>query len=690
MTNADLLPAAVLKRKAVVYVRQSTQAQVQTNLESQRRQYELVDEARRRGFQNVEVIDDDLGRSASGMTSRPGFDRLVAWLCAGEVGAVLCFDASRLARNGRDWHHLLELCGLVEARVIDLDGVYDPCRPNDRLLLGMKGSISEFELGVLRARMIDAARAKARRGELRIPVPIGYVWHREIGLGFDPNLRLQEVIRLIFARFRERGSARQALLSMRADRVHFPRPSDGKRMVSFEWTPIRYRNVISVLKNPFYAGVYVYGKSEKRTALVDGRPHKTYGHEKPFGEWEVMLQGHHESYIDWAEFERNQKQLAANTYGRVGGAKSGCGGRALLAGLLTCAHCGRRLTVVYTGRTRGQRVYRCDRPNLMLGEQRCLTFGGSRVEAALARELLRAVEPMAIEAAQEAERMRMESQNERRRVAELELQQARYEASLAERRYAACDPDNRLIAAQLEKSWETALRRVETSRARLEETVKALAAAETPDLAGLAHDLDAAWNSPNVAMRARQQLLRALVVDIIADVDEAAREVVLTIHWRGGQHSQLRVRKPKTGEHGCRTPDEALAVMRAMAARWSDEHIAASLNRMGMRTGHRKTWTAHRVGSLRRVHGIHTFRSAEKNGEWLTMRDAAKLLGVSNHAIRRLIKAKILAAEQVVPDAPYQIRASDLQDKKIADALSRKARPCRAEIKSQLSMFSNA
>jgi len=271
MTSVDLLPAAVLRRKAVVYVRQSRQTQVQTDLESQRRQYDLVEEARRRGFTQVEVIDDDLGRSASGTVARPGFDRLVAWLCAGEVGAVLCFDASRLARNGRDWYHLLELCGLVEARVIDLDGVYDPCRPNDRLLLGMKGSISEFELGVLKARMLDAARAKAQRGELRISVPFGYVWHREYGLSFDPDMRLQEVIRLIFARFSQLGSARQVLLSLADERVHFPRPSDGKKMVSFDWTPIRYRNVISILKNPFYAGMYVYGKTEKRTAIVDGR-----------------------------------------------------------------------------------------------------------------------------------------------------------------------------------------------------------------------------------------------------------------------------------------------------------------------------------------------------------------------------------------------------------------------------------
>src|SRR6478735_2653634 len=336
MTSVDLLPAAVLKRKAVVYVRQSTLAQVQSNLESQRRQYELVDEAKRWGFRDVEVIDDDLGRSASGTVARPGFEKLVAWLCAGDVGAVLCFDASRLARNGRDWHHLLELCGLVEARVIDLDGVYNPCRPNDRLLLGMKGSISEFELGVLRARMLDAARSKANRGELRLSVPFGYVWHRELGLGLDPDLRLQEVIRLIFARFRELGSARQVLLSLAADGVHFPRPSDGKKMTTFEWTPVRYRNVIAVLKNPFYAGAYAYGKSEKRVAVVDGRARKTYGHGKRFETWEVLIKDHHEGYIDWAEFERNQALLAANAYGQVGGVKSGRGGRALLSGMLTC------------------------------------------------------------------------------------------------------------------------------------------------------------------------------------------------------------------------------------------------------------------------------------------------------------------------------------------------------------------
>jgi excisionase family DNA binding protein len=442
-----------------------------------------------------------------------------------------------------------------------------------------------------------------------------------------------------------------------------------------------------VLKNPFYAGAY--GKGEKRTEIVDGRARKSYGHRKPLEEWEVLLKDHHEGYIDWAEFERNQKQLAVNAYGKVDGAKSGRGGRALLAGLLSCGRCGRRLMVSYSGRPPGQPVYRCDRPNLMLGLPRCFTFGGLRVDAAIARELLRVVEPMAIEAAVEAERRYMEGRGEQQRIVELELQQAQYEASLAERRYAACDPDNRLIAAQLEKSWEAALRRVEACQARLKAVRTPDPAAASPDFAGLADDLNAAWNAPGVTMRGRQRLLRALVTDIIADVDETAREVVLTIHWRGGQHSQLRVRKPKSGEHGCRTPEEALAVMRSMATRWSDEDIAASLNRMGMPTGQGKTWTAHRVSSLRRVHGIHAYRSAEKNGEWLTMSEAATRLGVTHHRIRRLIKDGILPAEQVVPGAPYQIRTFDLQQERVTAAIGRTGRPCRVVLKHQLAMFTD-
>jgi excisionase family DNA binding protein len=536
--------------------------------------------------------------------------------------------------------------------------------------------------------MLDAKHGKALRGELRLSVPIGYIWHREIGLGFDPDLRMQEAIRVIFARFRRLGSARQVLLSLAAEQMHFPRPSDGKKLVTFEWTPVRYRSVISVLKNPFYAGAYVYGKSEKRTSLIDGRARTTYKHRKPFDQW-VIIQGHHEGYIEWSEFERNQRLLAANAYGKAGGVKSGRGGRALVPGLLLCGRCGRRLMVVYSGRGLGQPVYRCERPNQMFGRPRCLVFGAKRVDATIAHELLRAVEPMAIEAALQAEHRYMEIQSEQCRIVELELQQARYEASLAERRYAACDPDNRLIAAQLEKSWEVTLQRVQACETRLQTLQTPNTAVTAPDFAGLAEDLEAAWIAPGVTMRSRQQLLRALIADIIAEYDDSSREIVLTVHWRGGQHSELRVRKPKTGEHDCRTSDEAVAVIRTMATRWSDESIAATLNRMKLPTGQGKTWTAHRVGSLRRVRGIHAYRSAHKNGEWLTMSEAAATLGVSNHQIRRLIKQGILAAEQVVPDAPYQIRASDLQAERITTAITRKGRPCRMIPENQTSIFSD-
>jgi hypothetical protein len=250
-----------------------------------------------------------------------------------------------------------------------------------------------------------------------------------------------------------------------------------------------------------------------------------------------------------------------------------------------------------------------------------------------------------------------------------------------------CDPDNRLIAAQLEKAWEAALQRVEACQQRLDRMRELDAGDARPDLMGLADDLSAAWKAPRTTMRTRQRLVRALITEIIADVDQAAGEIVLVIHWRGGQHSELRVRKPRTGEHGCSTAEQALAVMRSMSGRWSDQDIAASLNRMGMPTGQGKTWTAHRVGSLRRVQGIHGYRSADKNGEWLTLRDAAAKLGVSHHQIRKLIKAGALVSEQIIPDAPHQIRAADLASEQVVAALKRKGRPCRAHFEKQNSMF---
>ena len=283
--------------------------------------------------------------------------------------------------------------------------------------------------------------------------------------------------------------------------------------------------------------------------------------------------------------------------------------------------------------------------------------------------------------------MLRDEDQDRLRIGELELQQAQYDASLAERRYAACDPDNRLIAAQLEKAWEIALQRVQRCQEQLDRMQTRDVEDARPDFTGLADDLTAVWKAPQTTMRTRQRLVRALITEILADVDEAAGEIILVIHWKGGQHSELRVRKPRTGEHGCQTPEKALDIIRSMAGRWSDQDIAASLNRMGMPTGQGKTWTAHRVSSLRRVRGIHGYRSAEKDGEWLTLSDAAAKLGVSHHQIRKLIKAGVLKSEQIMPDAPHQIPAADLETERVTVALKQKGRPCRVDSERQTSMF---
>ena len=278
MRSTDL-PAAVLARKAVIYVRQSNSMQVVNNQESQRRQYELVEVARDQGFRDIEVIDDDLGRAASGAADRPGFDRLVTMMYENMLGAVVCLDATRLARNGRDWEHLLEVCGFVGARIVDLKQVYDPTLPNDRLLLGLQGTFATFELSQLHHRMSEAAQAKARRGELRLAVPPGFIWDREEGLDLDPDELLQSTIRAVSARFRKLGSACQVLLAMKKDEFHFPGPSGHRKGASFQWRPIRYYyNVMSILKNPFYAGAYAYGKTGPRTSTIDGRLRKSYGH----------------------------------------------------------------------------------------------------------------------------------------------------------------------------------------------------------------------------------------------------------------------------------------------------------------------------------------------------------------------------------------------------------------------------
>ena len=463
-----------LAREAVVYVRQSTAIQVANNLESQRRQYGLADRARQLGWADVEVIDEDLGRSGAG-ARRPGFEKLLAAICEGRVGAVLSLEASRLARNGRDWHTLLEFCGLVGTLIVDEDGVYNPASPNDRLLLGMKGTMSEMELSLLRQRSLEALRQKARRGELFFTVAVGYRKARHDRIEIDPDLRVREAIALVFRKFGECRSVRQVHLWLRQEEIRLPAVEQGPAEPRIVWKLPVYNTVLHLLTNPIYAGAYAFGRTCSRVSVRDGRKRVVRGYRRAQGDWEVLLPDHHAGYISWEEFERNQRLIADNANSKGLMARGSVRrGDALLAGLLRCGHCGRRLHVSYSG-TAGYCVrYHCRGAHLNHGTERCIAFGGLRVDAAVSAELLRVLAPLGIEAALHAIDARSADNSEVHRQAELALTQARYEAGLARRQYDAVDPDNRLVASELERRWNDRLVEVH----RLEEQLAALVMAK--------------------------------------------------------------------------------------------------------------------------------------------------------------------------------------------------------------------
>ncbi len=664
-----------LRRSAMVYIRQSTLTQLTENRESQRRQYALADRARELGFQRVEVIDDDLGRSASGLVERPGFQRLVAAVCTGDVGAVLSIEASRLARNGRDWHHLIDLCSLVGTLVIDADGVYDPRLINDRLLLGLKGTMNEFELSLLRQRSLEAIRSKARRGEFAFCLPIGLCWTRVGKIELDPDRRVQEAIRLVFRKFDELGSARQVLLWLRRNKVTLPAATYGDAQRKAHWKLPIYNTIHAVLTNPAYAGAYVYGRTGERTRVVEGKARKTRGHEKAQDQWTVLIREHHPGYVSWATYERNQAAMAENAHMKKRMTrKAGRGGRALLAGLLRCRRCGRMLHVTYGGI--GSRVprYMCRGAHINHGESWCISFGGLRPDQFISSVLLEVVQPKAVDAAmQAAERVAQEHDDQLHAVS-LELEQARYEAGLAARRYEGVDPDNRLVAAELEARWNAALSRVGQLESRLEAARQASTTTTTVDretLLSLAANLPAVWNSAAADMKLKQRIVRLLIHEIIADVDEGASEIVLVIHWVGGRHTELRVPKNKTGRHSRTTGEDATEVVRRMAGRWPDEQIAATLNRLRLRTGAGNTWNELRVRGVRERLGLPAHDPAENARATLTLEQAAEHLGVSATVVRKLIARKQLLATQAAPSAPWEISAVALDSEPIRRAAQR-------------------
>jgi DNA invertase Pin-like site-specific DNA recombinase len=683
-----------LKRRAIVYIRQSSPIQVANNLESQRRQYALADQARQLGFQQVEVIDEDLGRSGSGQVDRPGFARLVADVCTGSVGAVFCIEASRLARNGRDWHHLIELCGLVRSLVVDPDGVYDPGLLNDRLLLGLKGTMSEFELNLLRQRCQEAIRQKARRGELQFALPIGYRWVPNGKVEKDPDRRIQQAIELIFAKMEEFGSARQVLLWFRGEKVSLPALMHGEAGRELIWKLPVYNTIWHMLRNPMYAGGYAFGKTEARIRVVGGRARKTIGHSKPVEHWTVLIRDHHSGYITWEQYERNQSLLADNAHMKSRmEPKAGRGGRSLLAGLLRCRRCGRMLHVAYSGTRSEVPRYHCRGAHINHGAAWCISFGGLRPDQAIAAEILKAVEGNAVEAAVEAATRIAEQRRQQRQALALELEQAQYEARLAARRYEAVDPDNRLVAAELEARWNGALHTVGEVEARLRQIeTTGQETARIPNkesLISLAQNLPAVWNAEATDMRLKQRITRILIQEIVADVDESAGEIVLMIHWAGGRHSELRVKKNLTGHHSRCTNMEAIEIIRRMAGRFPDEQIAATLNRLGLKTGSGNNWVELRIRTARSYHKLPSY-DPKLRQDMLTLGEASESLGVSHKIVRRLIDSKVITATQVVPWAPWEIPAESIQSEQVRREVAAVKRSSRIEEKrgeAELPMF---
>src|SRR5262245_30006128 len=570
-----------LGRGAVVYIRQSTIGQVAEHSESQRRQYALADSARAYGFASVTVIDDDLGRSGSGLVERPGFQKLVASVCTGSIGAVFCIEASRLARNGRDWHHLIDLCALVGALVIDPDGTYDPRLVNDRLLLGLKGTMSEYELSLLRQRGLAARDSKALRGELRFALPPGYFWN-EIGqIEMEPDERVAGAIRMVLDKFRELGSARQVMLWAQDAGIKMPVTRRSAIGCKIEWRRAAYHSVLQILRHPMYAGAYVFGRTTNRTSVVDGRARKTTGHSKPMSAWNDLLRAHHPGYISWEDFEANQRLISENTHmQRRTDRKSARGGRALLTGLVRCARCGRVMRVFYgTSFARPYR-YHCRGDDSHAGSWLCIGIGGLRIDKAVAAQIVEAVSGHAVEAAIKATEQAAKADDDVRQALNHELEEARYEASLAARRYEVVDPTKRLVARELETRWNIALERVahvEDRVARHDDAAAPRPKVDRVALMALARDLPVDRHAPGTDARTKQRLTHILIREVVLDRDDTTNEAIVTIHWNGGRHTQLRVSRVRTGRYPADRHPSPVTAIRTLGGQLPDRELAVTL-----------------------------------------------------------------------------------------------------------------
>lgn len=660
-----------LARRACVYIRQSTPDQVLNNLESQRRQYALADRARQLGWTEIDIIDEDLGRSGSGAL-RPGFERLLGSLCDGKVGAVLSIEASRLARNGRDWHTLLDFCSVVGALLIDAEGIYDPAQTNDRLLLGMKGTISEMELAGFRQRAQAAIEQKARRGDLYKRVPIGYVRAPDDRVEKDPDERVRAAVELVFKKFAEFSSVRHVYFWLCEQQIKLPANTSHGRERQVVWKQPRYHSLLSLMRNPIYAGVYAYGRTKTTARIEQGRKRVVRTKHGNHEAWTVLIHDHHDGYIDWDCYRSNQASIAHNTNAK-GDAVQGSvkRGAALLSGLLRCGHCGAKLSVQYPSPTSIR--YQCSASILDRDLACCVMFSGSGAHRAVVEKALLCLKPLGIEAALQAIEKLQGAEDERLRQKQLNLEQARYEVVRAQRQYDAVDPANRLVASTLERRWNEAMGTMSQIEAEISELSSSrpspLSRSTREDLLALARDLPSLWELPETSHEIKKRILRTLLKEIVATSD--GDHIRFVLHWHGGDHTALRFKKGETGKHRYVTNSETVDLIRALARLQSDAHIAATINRLGHRTAHGKTWTETRICSVRNVRAIEVYHPGERQARGdLTVAEVATILAVASSTVLRLIRQQRIVARQACRNAPWIVHGADL-DSYIATASSR-------------------
>ncbi len=661
-----------LSRTAYIYVRQSTLHQVRHNTESQTRQYGLHKLAENYGFRQIVIVDEDLGKSGSGSIDRPGFGRLLTAVCGGDVGAVFSLEASRLARNNRDWHHLLDLCAMTATLVIDENGIYDPRLLNDRLLLGLQGTMSEFELGLFQQRAREALLAMIRRGLAPWSVATGYIRTDDLRIEMTPDRQVQEAIRTVFRLFRKLGSANQVLQWYAEERLSLPTVVAGSKGREVVWRRPSYNRVFAILTNPAYAGTFVYGRSPTKTVVENGRARrKQHQRQTTMEEWKVVIHDHHPAYITWDEFVQTRQRLAANRSRSSNEAQGPARvGTALLGGLLRCARCGRKLQVGYGGTNGRVPRYSCLAGSSNHATKPCLSLGGLRITQVVCRAVLEAIQPAGIEAAFKAAEDAAGQDDEKRKTLELTLEKARYESTRLQRQYNAVEPENRLVAAELESRWNASLQQVAELESRLRasaEAMRVMTDEERVRLLMLGDDLPSAWKHPDSSIPLKKRILRSVLNEIVVDIQGDPPEIVLRLHWAGGVHTELRVHKKLPSPHTRCTDRNIIDLVRDLAKTCDDRSIARILNRLGYRTGSGASWIGHRVAGLRNYHDIPVHE--RRDSSWCNLRQAAKRLGISHPTVLRLIEEKILPASQVVTHAPWVIRGEDLERPEVKAAV---------------------